>query len=78
MYKIFPGQEWLIPDSTLSKNCFNEKLSSLAGLKKNFSFSQGSTDFGQFSLPRSTIKVDFLRVGENFRKILWVINRGGC
>ena len=44
--KFFPGQGWLFPVSTSKENYFNEKMSSLAGLKKSFSISYKSTDFG--------------------------------
>ena len=40
-YKVFPGQVWLIPVSTFKEEYFNEKMSSLAGLKKKvFNFPQ--------------------------------------
>ena len=34
-YKIFSGQRWCFPVSTFEEVFFNEKMGSLAGLKKN-------------------------------------------
>ena len=53
-------------------------MSSLAGLKKNFSVFRKSTDFGHFWLPRSTFKVDFLNAQAKFRIILSQFPGGGC
>ena len=53
-------------------------MSSLVGLKKIYSISRKSTDFGQFLLPRSTFKNDFLNVGGKFQKTLGTFVRGGC
>ena len=40
-YKFFPGREWHFPVSTFQEEYFNEKMSSLAGLKKKlFNFPQ--------------------------------------
>ena len=39
---------WLFPVSTLEEELFNEKLSSVAGLRKSCSIPRKSTDFGQF------------------------------
>ena len=47
-YKIFPGRGWYFPVSTVEEEYFNEKMSSLAVLKKSYSFFRKSTDFGQF------------------------------
>ena len=33
-YKIFPGREWFFPVSTFKEEYCNEKMSSLAGVKK--------------------------------------------
>ena len=38
-YKFFPGREWLFPVNTFKEEYFNEKMSSLAGLKKVIQFS---------------------------------------
>ena len=41
LYKFFPGRTWLFPVSTFQEEYFNEKMSSLAGLKKKlFNFPQ--------------------------------------
>ena len=39
---------WLIAVSTFKRKYFNEKVSSLAGLKKSFSISRKSSDFWPF------------------------------
>ena len=46
-------------------------MSSLDGLKESHLISCDSTDFGQFWLPRSTFKVDFLNVQAKFQKTLF-------
>ena len=38
-FTFFPGRGWYFPVSTLNKEYFNEKMSSLAGLKKVIQFS---------------------------------------
>ena len=53
-------------------------MSSLAGLKENYSISCKRTDFGHFWLPRSTFEVDFLNVQAKFQKILGQFHEGGC
>ena len=53
-------------------------MSSLAGLKKSYSFFRKSTDFGHFWLPGSKIKVDFLNVQAKFQKILGHFAGEGC
>ena len=67
---VFSRAGWLFPDSTFNVKYFNGKMSSLAGLKKSFLLSRKSTDFGNFWLPRSFFKVDFLNAQANFRKNL--------
>ena len=47
-YNFFPGWGWLIPVSTFKEEYFNEKMSSLAGLKESYSIFRKSTDFGHF------------------------------
>ena len=34
-FEIFPGRRWLFPVSTFKQEYFDEKMSSLTGLKKN-------------------------------------------
>ena len=77
-YKNFPGREWLFPVIKLKEEYFYERTSSLAGLKKRYSIFRKSTDFGHFSPPRSTFKVDFPNVQAKFRKILAQFPGGGC
>ena len=60
---------WLFPVSTFKAWYFNERMSSVADLKKSFSISRKSTDVGHFWLPRSTFKVDFRHVQAKVRKI---------
>ena len=47
-YKLFPGRGWFFPVSTLKEKSFNEKMSSVASLKKSYSIFRKSTDFGHF------------------------------
>ena len=47
-YKFFSGRGWYFPVSTFKEEYFNEKMSSLAGLKKSNSIFRKSTDFGHF------------------------------
>ena len=68
-YKFFQRRGWLFPNTTLKEEFFDEKMSSLAGLKKSYSISRKSTDFGHFRLTGSIFKIDFLNVGENFFEI---------
>ena len=75
-YNFFPGRGWYFPVSTSKAEYFDEKMNSLAGLKKNYSISRKITDVGHFWLPRSTFKVDFLNKGEEFQKILGTFVRG--
>ena len=70
MYNFFPGRGWLIPVSTFKKAYFKENMSSPAGLKKSYSISRKSIDFGHFWLLSSTFKVDFLKVQEKIREIV--------
>ena len=77
-YKFFLDQEWLFRVRTFTKKYFNEKMSSLTGLKKSFLLSRKSNDFGHFWIPRSTFKIDFLNVGEKFRKILGSFVKESC
>ena len=77
-YKIFPEREWFFPVSAVKGKYFNEKMSSLAGLKKSYLISRKKTDFGHFWLPGSTVKVDFLNVQANFQKILGMFVRKEC
>ena len=67
---FFRAQGSLFPVRTIAEEHFNEKMSSLAGLKKSYPIFRKSTDFGHFGLPRSTFKVDFLNVKAKVRKIL--------
>ena len=60
--RVFSRLGWSFPVSTFEEEFFNEKMSCLVGLKKSYSISRRSTDFGHFWLPRSTFKVDFLNV----------------
>ena len=77
-YKCFPEPGWLTPVSTFQNEYFIENMSSLAALKKSYSFFCKSTDFGQFWLPRSTFKVDFLNVQPKYQNILSQFPGGGC
>ena len=45
---FFSGRGWYFPVSTFQEEYFNEKMSSLAGLKKSYSIFRKSTDFGHF------------------------------
>ena len=47
-YKIFSGRGWYFPVSAFQEEYFDEKMSSLAGLKKCYSIFRKSTDFGHF------------------------------
>ena len=47
-YKYFPGRGWYFAVSTFKKEFFKAKMSSIAGLKKSYSISCKSTDFGHF------------------------------
>ena len=76
-YDFFPGRWWFFPVIAFKGESFNEKMSSLAGLKKSNSISRKRTDFGHFWLPRSTFKVDFLSVQAKFRKIFGQFPGGG-
>ena len=67
---FFSRWGWLFSVSTFEEEFFNEKISSLAGLKKNYSVFRKSTDFGYFWLSMSTFKVDFLNVQAKFQTIL--------
>ena len=71
-YKLFLGRGYFFSVSTFNEEYVNEKMSSLAGLKKIYPiFCQSqSTDFDHFLLPESTFKVDFLKVQAKFQKIL--------
>ena len=53
--------------NVLGVKYFSEKISSLAGLKKNFSIFRKSTEFGHLWLPGSTFKVNFLNVKAKFQ-----------
>ena len=63
---------------TFKMECFNEKRSSLAGLKKSYSISRKSTDFRHFWLHRSIFKDDSLNVQEKFQRIFGQFPGGGC
>ena len=45
-YKPFPRRGWLVSVSTLRKEYFDEKMSSLVGLKKSYKIFCKSIDFG--------------------------------
>ena len=77
-YKIFPELGWSFPVNIFEEESSNENISSLAGLKKRFSFSRRSTDFGDFWLPRSNFKNDLLKVEAKFQKIRGQFPGGGC
>ena len=77
-YKFFPGQGWLIPVSIVKGKFCNEKMSSLAGVKKSYSNFRKSADFVNFWLPGSTFKVDFLNIQTKFWKIVGQFPGGGC
>ena len=47
-YKFLPGRGWLIPVISFEEECFSEKMSSLACLKKSYSIFRKNTDFGHF------------------------------
>ena len=38
-YELFPGRGWFFSVSTFNEECFNENMSSRAGLNKSFSIS---------------------------------------
>ena len=46
--QFFSERALLFPVSTIQENHFDERMSSLAGLKKNYLISRKSTDFGHF------------------------------
>ena len=77
-YKFFPGWECLFPVSTFQEKYFNEKMSSVVGLRKRYLIFRGSTDFGHIWLTRSTFKVDFHNVQAKFQKILAHFPGEGC
>ena len=45
-YKPFPRRGWLVSVSTLKEVYFDEKMSSLVGLKKSYTIFCKSIDFG--------------------------------
>ena len=61
---FFPGWRWLFCVSTFREKFSDEKMSTLAGLKKSYSISCKSTDYSQNIL--------------EFHKILKTLVRGGC
>ena len=73
---IFLAPKWLFTVSTIEGEFFNEKISSLAGLKKSYALFCKSTDFGHFWLPGSIFKVDFLNVQAKLQKIFGQFPRG--
>ena len=75
---IFPRAGVVISCFLFNKEYFNEKMSSLVGLEKSYSFFCKSTDFGHFWLPGSTFKVDFLNVQANFQTIIGYFPGVGC
>ena len=77
-YKKFPRKNWLFPVRIFKTEYFDEKMSSVAGLKKAGLKIRKSTDFGHFWLPESTLKDDFLNVRQKFEKIVRTFVRGGC
>ena len=77
-YKIFPTRGWIIPVSTFKREYFNEKISSLVGLRKSYLIFRKNTDFGHFCLPGSTFKVNFLNVQAKFQIILGQFPVGSC
>ena len=54
------------------------KMSSLAGLKKSYSISRKSTDFGHSWQLKSTIKVNFLNLQTKFQKTCGQFAEAGC
>ena len=77
-YSFFQGRGRYFPVSTFKEEFFNEKKSSLAGLKKSYSIFRKSTDFGHFWLPGSTFKVIFLNLQAKCQKILGQYRGAGC
>ena len=77
-YDFFPGRGCLFPVSTLKKEYFNEKMSSLAGLTKTYSIFHKSADFGHIWLPNTNFKVDFLNVQAKIQITLGQFRGEGC
>ena len=76
-YNFVPGRGCFFLVSKFTKKYFNEKMISLAGLNKELFNSCKKTNFGNFWRPRSTFKVDFLKVLAKLRKILGHFPGGG-
>ena len=75
-YKVFLGRGWFFSVSALKDECFNEKTSCLAVLKKSYSIFRKSNDFGHFWLHGSTFRVSiFSTYRQNFKKSLVIFSR---
>ena len=71
-YKFFPGRGWLFPVSRFEEEYFNEKMSSLAGLKKVIQFSSKVPVLAIFDYLGPPSKSILSTYKQNFEKSLVV------
>ena len=69
-YKLSPGRGFLFPVSTFKEEYFNEKMSSLAGLKKFIQFSAKVPIWANFDYLGPPSKSIFSIYRQNFKKSL--------
>ena len=69
-YKFFPGRGWCFPVGTFKEKYFNEKMSSLADLKKNIQFSAKVLILAIFDYLGPHSKSIFSTYRQNFEKYL--------
>ena len=69
-YNFFPGRGWYFPVSTFKQEYFSEKMSSLAGLKKNIQFSARVPILAIFDYLGPHSKSIFSTYRQNFKKSL--------
>ena len=67
-YKVFPGRGWFFPVNTFNEECFNQKISSLAGLKKVIHFSAKVLFLASFDYLGQPSKSIFSTYKQNFEK----------
>ena len=67
-YKFFPGRGWLFPVSKFKEEYFSEKISSLAGLKKNIQFPAKAPILDIFRYLGPHSKSIFSTYQQNFEK----------
>ena len=67
-YKFFPGRGWYFPNSTFKKEYFNEKMSTLAGLKKSYSIYRKIPILAIFDYLGPPSKSIFSTYRQNFKK----------